>query len=176
MRKLSSLAAISAASILFSSVSAAQTGDNDYDFQWAPMNDAAANFFVSGKGFLGAFTGQGPSFGSAWRKCYSVDITQGGKNQSDSQFESSWFRIYQGWSAQNVLQGVNIGIVSLQAASDSDLGGDACLSPWFASVGNTGGTTSLQPLTRAFRPARLRSRSPASGISHSSGTLTPLPE
>ncbi len=139
MRKLSSLAAISAASILFSSVSAAQTGDNDYDFQWAPMNDAAANFYVSGKGFLGAFTGQGPSFGSAWRKCYSVDITQGGKNQSDSQFESSWFRIYQGWSAQNVLQGVNIGIVSLQAASDSDLGGDACLSPWFASVGNTGG-------------------------------------
>ena len=139
MRKLSSLAAISAASILFSSVSAAQTGDNDYDFQWAPMNDAAANFYVSGKGFLGAFTGQGPSFGSAWRKCYSVDITQGGKNQSDSQFESSWFRIFQGWSAQNTLQGLNIGIVSLHAASDSDLGGDACLSPWFSSVGNTGG-------------------------------------
>lgn len=138
MRKLSSIAAIGAASILFSSLSSAQTGDNDYDFQWAPMNNAAADFYVSGKGFLGAFTGQ-LGFGSSWRKCYSVDITQGGKNQSDSQFESSWFRIFQGFSAQNALQGVNIGIVSLSAATDSDLGGDACLSPWFSSAGNTGG-------------------------------------
>jgi hypothetical protein len=141
MRKLSSIAAISAATFVFSGLASAQTNETDYDFQWAPL----ANYVQVGLSgpFLFSFGGAAPVHfpgpGDAIRRCYSVDVTQGGKNQSSGQYETSWFTFSQGYAATNPIAGIDIGLLSMQSASDSDLGGDACLSPFFSSAGNTGG-------------------------------------
>ena len=140
MSKLSTLAAIGAASVVLSSVGNAQTLQNDYDFNWAPMANAPQVGLPGSLIFGLALFGQGhePGPGDAIRRCYSVDITQGGRNESGS-YETTWFTFAQGWGQANPTPGVDVGLLSLQSATDSDLGGDACLSPWFSSVGNTGG-------------------------------------
>lgn len=140
MSKLSSFAAVTAAAFVFSSVGSAQTLTYDYDFNWAPMSNAPTvglpGPLIFGTVLFG--TPHPPGIGDAIRRCYSVDITQGGKNQTGS-YETTWISIMQGWGANNTTPGNDIGLVSVQSASDSDLGGDSCMSPWFSSVGNTGG-------------------------------------
>lgn len=140
MRKLTSFAATTAAALVFSTVGSAQTGAIDYDFNWAPMSNTAQiglpGAFIFGTALFG--TPHAPGVGDAIRRCYSVDITQGGRNEN-GMYETTWFTVMQGWGANNAVPGNDIGLISIQSATDSDLGGDACLSPWFSSVGNTGG-------------------------------------
>ncbi|MDF1799352.1 MAG: hypothetical protein P1V81_09270 [Planctomycetota bacterium] len=140
MSKLTTLAAIGAATVVLSSVGNAQTLQNDYDFNWAPMANAPQvglpGALIFGTALFG--TPHNPTTGDAIRRCYSVDITQGGRNESGN-YETTWFTFAQGFGAANPIPGVDVGLLSVQSATDSDLGGDACLSPWFSSVGNTGG-------------------------------------
>lgn len=140
MSKLSTLAAVGAASVVLASVGNAQTLPNDYDFNWAPMANAPQIGLPGSFIFGTALFGQGhePGPGDAIRRCYSVDVTQGGRNESGN-YETTWFTFAQGYGASNPTPGVNVGLLSVQSATDSDLGGDACLSPWFSSAGNTGG-------------------------------------
>lgn len=139
MSKLSSLAALGAAAFVFSGISVAQTSSNDYDFNFAPMANGVqvglpGSFVFS----FGASTTHWPGIGDAIRRCYSVDVTQGGRNETGS-YDTTWFTFGQGFAAGNPIPGVDVGVLSIQSATDSDLGGDACLSPWFSSAGNTGG-------------------------------------
>jgi len=140
MSKLTSLAAITAASFVFSAAATAQTLPNDYDFNFAPMANSVQvglpdTFLFS---FGGVISPHNAGPGDAIRRCYSVDVTQGGRNESGF-YEHSWFTFAQGYGASNPVPGVDVGLLSMQSATDSDLGGDACLSPWFSSLGNTGG-------------------------------------
>jgi len=134
------IAAAAAASFAFSPAASAQTLPNDYNFQWAPVSNLA-QVALPGP-FLFSFGGSIPphqaGLGDAIRRCYSVDITQGGRNELGS-YETTWFSFVRGWAPSSPTPGVNVGLLSIQSATESDLGGDACLSPWFSSVGNTGG-------------------------------------
>ena len=139
MSKLSSLAVAAAATFVFSAPASAQTADADYDFNWAPLSNAPTVAFAGGALFSivsGVQHQAGP--GDAIRKCYSVDVTQGGQNETGV-YETTWISVMQGFGANNGVLGNNIGLTSVQAATDSDLGGDTCLSPWFSAPTNTGG-------------------------------------
>jgi len=140
MSKLSSFAALTAAAFVFSSVGSAQTLTYDYDFNWAPMSNAPSvglpGPLIFGTVLFG--TPHPPGIGDAIRRCYSVDVTQGGKNQTGT-YETTWLTIMQGWGANNAIPGNDVGLTSIQSATDSDIGGDSCLSPFFSSLGNTGG-------------------------------------
>ena len=140
MSKLSSFAALTAAAFVFSSVGSAQTLTYDYDFNWAPMSNAPSvglpGPLIFGTVLFG--TPNPPGIGDAIRRCYSVDVTQGGKNQTGT-YETTWITIMQGWGANNAIPGNDVGLTSIQSATDSDIGGDSCLSPFFSSLGNTGG-------------------------------------
>lgn len=141
MSKLSTLAAITAASFVFSTAASAQTLANDYDFNFAPIANGVQvglpdSFLFSLAGLATPPHQAGP--GDALRRCYSVDITQGGRNET-GQYDTTWFTFAQGFGAGNPVPGVDVGLLSIQSATDSDLGGDTCLSPWFSSAGNTGG-------------------------------------
>ena len=119
----------------------AQTAPIDYDFNFAPMANGVQvalpdTFLFSLAGLAMPPHQAGP--GDALRRCYSVDVTQGGRNESGF-YETTWFTFGQGFGAGNPVPGVNVGLLSIQSATDSDLGGDTCLSPWFSSAGNTGG-------------------------------------
>jgi len=139
MSKLSSLAAVCAATFVFSGLGSAQTNPGDYDFNFAPLANGVQvglpGWFVFS---FGTSTTHYPGPGDAIRRCYSVDVTQGGNNETGF-YETSWFTFAQGFGAANPIAGVDVGLMSIQSATDSDLGGDTCLSPWFSSAGNTGG-------------------------------------
>jgi hypothetical protein len=52
--------------------------------------------------------------------------------------ENTWFRTTQGWGPANTVAGVNIGLISVHAATDSGLGSDACFSPFFKHAAGAG--------------------------------------
>lgn len=134
------LLAVGASVALLTGVVSAQTGQIDYSHNWAPMSDAPAVGF-SGPGIFGFLTGDGDFAGpgDAIRRCYGVDTTQGGRNWSVGAYENSWFNVGQGYAAANPVQLVDVGLIGISAATDSDMGADACFAPFFASAGNTGG-------------------------------------
>lgn len=131
-----------AAAAVLSGAASAQIVPIDYAHHWQPASD----FFGTGVILPDTVAFTFPGFavapagvGDAIRRCYSTDITQGGRNQSAGVVEGTWMRMVQGYGAASSTGTSEVGIVSLQMASDSDLNGDACFSPWFASAGNTGG-------------------------------------
>lgn len=139
MRFLRPLMAASAASALFASAGSAQLPAIAYTAHFQPQGNPVTTAF-SGPGLF-ASTG-GPNYaspGDALRRCYGVDSTNGGTNQSRGVWENTHFKFAQGYAANNTVQDVDIGIASVLYASDSDMGGDACFSPFFSSAGNTGG-------------------------------------
>lgn len=138
MSKTTTLLATGAAAILITGVTRAQGGT--YSTNWAPMHGAPTAVFT-GPGLFGTAAGDShfAGIGDSIRRCYGVDATQGGRNQSLGQWENTWFKVSQAFSPQNVVQFVDIGVISMHAATDSDLGADICLSPFAASAGNTGG-------------------------------------
>ena len=126
--------------LLLGSRAPAQLSQLAYSAHWQPQaNPVVAGF--SGPAIFVSLDGQ-PNYagvGDAIRRCYGIDTTQGGRNQSLGIFEHTHFTVIQGFAANNNIPGSDIGLVSVQAASDSDLAGDVCFSPFFASMGNTGG-------------------------------------
>ncbi len=82
------------------------------------------------------------------RLCYGIDVTQGGRNYtgpgsstpgpygglnaggapSGAFSENTWFRWTQGFGPGDA--GVDLGLTSVQAATNSSRGGDACFSPF----------------------------------------------
>ena len=112
----------------------------DFSHNWLPLHNGVAVGF-SGTALFGAYTTVSPEYagpGDAIRRCYGVDNTQGGRHYTAGS-ESTHYKLGQGYAAANPIQGVDIGLVSVQSGSDSDLRGDACFSPFFASAGNQGG-------------------------------------
>ena len=138
MRFLRPLMAASAASALFASAGSAQLPAIAYTAHFQPMGNPV-NVAFSGPGLFASTAGPNyASQGDAIRRCYGIDSTQGGENQSNGAFSNTHFKFAQGYAANNVNQDVDIGIGSIQFASDSDLGGDACFSPFLKQGGGHG--------------------------------------
>jgi hypothetical protein len=140
MRFLRPLLAAGAGAALLSGAAQAQLPAISYSHHYHP------NANLVGVAFSGPFlfTPAGASInfasdGDALRRCLSVDSTQGGRNQSTGNYETTMFRVAQGWQAGNSPAGVTIGLVSMQASSESDVTGDACFGPFLSSPSNTGG-------------------------------------
>jgi len=147
MRLLRPLTAVGAASALLASIGSAQLPPIAYSAHFQPMSDPVAAAF-SGPGLF--TTGTVPNYasqGDSIRRCYGIDTTQGGRNQSTGNYETTHFKIAQGWAASNLVAGNDIGIVSVQSGSDSDIGGDACFAPFdFTGAGTVNGATSAAAL------------------------------
>ncbi len=111
------LASSFASIALFVPLTAAQTvAPNAMDFNWAPLAQAPQ---VSLPGPFLFSHGMGtPSLGGAIRRCYSVDVTQDGRNERGS-YETTWITFAQGFAASSPIPGVNVGLVSIQSATDS---------------------------------------------------------
>ncbi|MFT7662084.1 MAG: hypothetical protein ACI87A_000295 [Planctomycetota bacterium] len=130
-----------------------------YDHHWAPMH-GEPTIFWPGKALFDAVAGPnnfaGP--GDAVRICYGIDVTQGGRNASGpgsstpgpfgdaagnsptgGSTENSWFRIVQGYAAVATAPGVDIGLISVQAGTTSDISGDNCFTPFNKGASNSGG-------------------------------------
>jgi len=140
-----------------------------HDANWQAMH-SVATLGWSGAG-LGSVITDTPNFwgfGDAIRVCYGIDSTQGGRNhmgsgagagrgESGGMTENSWFRLTQSWQTTNAFAGINVGLLTVQAGSDTSLGGDACFSPFFHTTGNTGGSrlgaTAVGGLFPATSPA-----------------------
>ena len=164
MRFMKPLLAAGAATALLASASAAQgaTGQqypNDYNHNWAPMHHSSFDVFMTGP-FLfnpapfGGSTGINyADFGDSTRRCWSIDITQGGRNQSTGGygpnnpftgqpialpgvFETASMSFTGSYPQTNLPQFLhnNSGLITIRTASESDLNGDACFSPFFQSV------------------------------------------
>lgn len=136
MRFKTPLLAASAAAAFCAGTSSAQLGPMDYAHHWAP-NAETVNVVITGPALFSL--GAVPNFasaGDAIRRCYGVDTTQGGRNRT-GQWANTTFHIGQGYAPGG--PGVDVGVVSVHGASESDLGGDVCFSPFLQSVGNTGG-------------------------------------
>jgi hypothetical protein len=114
----------------------AQVGPLDYATNWQPMLDTTSAAF-SGPGLFGG--APGGSVSGAIRRCYGIDSIQGGRNQSQGVFTNTWFKTAQGFGAMNPTPGVDLGLISVQAATSSDIGADVCLSPFFVDPTSTGG-------------------------------------
>lgn len=131
-----------AAAALFSGAASAQV-PIDYTNHWQPMMlDQTSGFVGMSDTFLFTPVGFAPDtagVGDSIRRCFGTDTTQGGRNQSAGAIETTWFRMVQGYGPGAATQAAQTGIVSVQGATESDNGGDACFSPWFASATNTGG-------------------------------------
>jgi hypothetical protein len=125
-----------------------QLQPGDYSHNWAPMHQLP-NVAFSGPALFGLFT-QGvhyPTTGDSIRLCYGFDSIQGGRNQSAGVFETPWFKLVQGYDAANAIAGVDIGAVSLIAATDSNPTWDPLVAPLLASPGNTGASQTVGTLT-----------------------------
>jgi hypothetical protein len=122
------------AAALLASTAGAQS---QYDVNYQPLHANGAQGAVA---FTGGFLfGHNATTGDSIRRCYSHDSTQGGRHQSKRLAETSWFTINQGFAGANPVQGVDVGAVSVQGGTESNLGRDVCISPWGAGPGNTGG-------------------------------------
>mgnify|MGYP003572095021 FL=1 len=140
MSYFKTLLAAGAAATALTGVSNAQLGPLDYSSNWQPLHNGVTAAF-SGPGLFGAVAGDGhyAGFGDSTRRCYGIDSTQGGRNQSIGRYETTYIKVAQGWAANNTIGGTDYGVVSVQAGSDADIGGDACVSPWFkTSTGSSG--------------------------------------
>lgn len=129
------------------------------EFYWAPNHVPGGFAAISGPGLF-SVPGGGVNYatlGDAIRRCYRIDQTQGGRNQSTGgfgppslvpgqptalpgTFEASQIQLVQGYGPQSALGSPAAGFVSLLAATESDLGGDVCFAPFLQSAQNTGGT------------------------------------
>ena len=103
-----------------------------YDHNWASLSDGAPAALIDPQ-FFGADGDLG--IGDSIRFCYSIDVTQGGRNQSGQSFISH-FAVAQGFGGANTTLGVDIGPVTIASRVSDDLGDDACLSDIFLTTGN----------------------------------------
>jgi hypothetical protein len=111
-----------------------------YDTNYLPLHGSGAAAIAGPVAFSGGgLFGHNATTGDSIRRCYSHDVTQGGRHQSKRLYETTWFTITQAFGALNPVPGVDVGAVSIQAGTESVLGRDVCISPWGASPGNTGG-------------------------------------
>jgi hypothetical protein len=125
------------AAALLASTAGAQS---QYDVNYLPMHASGAAAIAGPVAFSGGFLfGHNATTGDSIRRCYAHDSTQGGRHQSKRKAETSWFTITQGFGALNPVPGVDVGAVSVQGGTESNLGRDVCISPWGAGPGNTGG-------------------------------------
>jgi len=143
-----------AAQLALAATLAAQGQPLDYSHNWAPMHQLP-NVAFSGPALFGLFT-QGvhyPASGDSIRLCYGTDTIQGGRNQSAGVFETPWLKLVQGYDAANAIAGVDIGTVTLIAATDSDPEWDPLVAPLLASPGNTGASQTVGTLSPGLVPA-----------------------
>ena len=128
---------------LGSSLAASATAqtNSSYDHNWAPLADGPPSLVLDPQ-FFGADGDLG--LGDAIRLCYSIDVTQGGRNQSGRTYLSH-VSVSQGWGGGNQVPGINIGPVTIMARYSSDLRDDVCLVDVFdgAAGGATGPDVNL---------------------------------
>jgi hypothetical protein len=125
------------AATLLSSTAGAQTVN--YDVNWVPLHASGAATIAGPAAFSGGgLFGHNAHIGDSIRRCYPHDVTQGGRSQSKRKYEHSYFQWTQAFAPNNPVAGVDAGFVSIQAGTESLLGGDVCISPFGSSPGNTG--------------------------------------
>lgn len=129
MNYRSTLMTAGAAVALAGFASAQDNTNGDYDHNWAPLAAGPAAIIVDP-----AFFGGTTALGDSIRLCYSVDVTQGGRNQ-DGTSNISWFDVAQAFGGNNTVLGVQIGQVMMGARVSDSLNDDACLSNIFITEG-----------------------------------------
>ncbi|MEO0652090.1 MAG: hypothetical protein AAFZ65_15560, partial [Planctomycetota bacterium] len=111
-----------------------QTNTTFFDYNWASLSDGPPSLLLDPQTFGGDL-----GLGDSIRYCYSVDVTQGGRNQTGQSYISS-FAVVQAWGGANPTPGVNIGQVSFLSGVSDDLGDDACFAGLFDAIGANLGT------------------------------------
>ncbi len=123
------------AAVALAGLANAQT-NGDYDHNWASLSNGPAAllldpaFFAGNLGLLDSI-----------RFCYSIDVSQGGRNQTGATYVS-WFNVAQAFGGNNSQLGVDIGPIGLLSVVSSDLTDDACLADFYGGFGLTAGTAS----------------------------------
>jgi len=103
-----------------------------YDHNWASLSDGPPTILIDPQ----TFGDDGDlGLGDSIRYCYSIDATQGGRNQ-DGQTYISHFAVAQAWGGNNTIPGNDIGQVSFITGVTDDLADDACLSAIFDTGSN----------------------------------------
>ncbi|HKX45422.1 MAG TPA: hypothetical protein VJP77_01855, partial [Planctomycetota bacterium] len=96
---------------------------------WAPnARSQAFDAAFTGPALVSLLTGAPGGPGIVIRRCYGIDQTQGGRNQTAGSTEVPWLRWMQAGSPT-----IDIGLVSVQSSVVDSLAGDACFSPLFAA-------------------------------------------
>ncbi|MHC4891880.1 MAG: hypothetical protein ACYTFV_00690 [Planctomycetota bacterium] len=116
------------AAVALAGLATAQT-NGDYDHNWASLSAGPAAIVVGPATFGGV-----NSIGDSMRECYSIDVSQGGRNQTGQTY-ISWFDVAQAFGGLNPTLGVDIGQVMIGSRVTDDLGDDACLSDIFITTG-----------------------------------------
>lgn len=125
MRPTLAFSALLAAVGLAASASA-QVQAMDYAHHWAP-NAETVDVLLSGPALFTP-SGAPTQYAGAIRRCYGVDTTQGGTNEAAGIIFVPNMRIVQAFGPAST--SIDIGLVSVQSASSSDLNGDICFSPF----------------------------------------------
>ncbi|MEO0652173.1 MAG: hypothetical protein AAFZ65_15980, partial [Planctomycetota bacterium] len=110
--------------------------NTEYDHNWASLSDGPPALLLDPQ-FFGADGDLG--LGDSIRYCYSIDATQGGRNQSGQTFISH-FAVAQAWGGANLIPGNDIGQVSFISGVSDDLGDDSCFAGLFDAIGANLGT------------------------------------
>lgn len=121
-----------------SALASTPTPQLDFGTNWATLHSGPAAL-VFGPGFFGF--DPNISLGDSIRLCYSIDVTQGGRNE-DGLWELSWVNVTQAYGPNGPVPGVAIGPVLFSAQVSDDLGDDSCFSSFFPQSGTLSQETS----------------------------------
>ena len=108
----------------------------DYSYHWNSLRSGPP-VLVFGPGFFDVNgTGADIGIGDAMRACYSVDITQAGRNETNGgNWELTWAYYTQAWGGLNTIPGVDLGPMLFNSQVSDDLGDDSCFSGFFGQTG-----------------------------------------
>jgi hypothetical protein len=122
------------AAVALTGLANAQAGN---DHNWNSLRSGPP-VLVFGPGFFDVnATGADIGIGDAMRACYSVDITQGGRNETNGgNWELTWAYYTQAWGGNNTIPGVDLGPMLFNSQVSDDLGDDSCFTGFFAQAGN----------------------------------------
>lgn len=113
----------------------------NYSHNWNSLRSGAPALIFGPAFFDTGVNGSSVGIGDSVRYCYSIDITQGGRNESGS-YELAWSYYAQAYGGNNLIQGIDLGPQLYHSQVSDDLGDDACFSAFFPQTGTLSQETS----------------------------------
>lgn len=120
------------AAVALSGLASAQL---NYSHHWNSLRSGPPTVIFDPNFFDVNGTGASVGIGDSIRFCYSIDITQGGRNESNGAWEITWSYYSQAFGGNNAILGVDLGPQIYHSQVSDDLGDDSCFSAFFAQTG-----------------------------------------